>query len=181
MSKITKTVKDPIKVKESQEEQERSLEELRQSLVKHTFSFATTNYRDLTIALRREKQMLDRAMSLGFRGIEMYRTEQQHALNLAVSKAAKPEIDRLKAKVAATREQYMTPLDHFKERLAQHDWYWPFSDDASVARSASARENELQREAREHGTEWQLAFNEASMKHRIRESPSPRKQSVGSL
>ena len=56
-------------------------------------------------------------------------------------------------------------LEFYRIKLAEHDWFYEFSDDHSVWQSGVAAEARLANAAREGGIEFKRAFNVEYAKH----------------
>ena len=141
------------------------LDRLFEEMRNHAYSFATDNYRDYMIALGKEREFLVRAQRLGKAGIDAYRFWTRSAMNHHAEKTFTENVRVIKhaceERIARLRDQYMRPIDHYRERLASHDWTYAMSDSMSVHDAGERRQAILIQEALEGGEEYKQAFKEA--------------------
>lgn len=147
-------------------------EQLAAMLKAHQWADPAAGHHQYWKAAKAESKLWRLAQSLGGRGVEIYR--EAHFAHLDAIRQAEylkgtethkrivdPSIAYLKKQLEQTRAKYMTPLDHFKEKLDKHDWYYEFSDDITVYRAGKANEAALEKEAKESGPEFVQALSEA--------------------
>lgn len=147
-------------------------EDLVDKLANHMWADPKMSHGQYWRAMKEEQKLFKLAQSLGGRGVELYRTyhdghiDQLRAHSYRNGMNVQREADMLisdilRKKLKECRDKYMTPLDHFKEKLDNHDWYYEFSDDITVYRAGKANELSLEKEAKEGGPEFVQALSEA--------------------
>lgn len=166
MSKDKQVATRPASDKAADLKQYRAeLERLGDEMRDHTFSFATDNYRDYMIATTKEREFLVRAQRLGLAGIQVYRywtnVNMTRKTNEVVEQRVTAVRKTYEERIAKLREQFMKPIDYYRERLESHDWTHPMSDDRGVYNAGARNQAKLLEEALEGGEEYKQAFKEA--------------------
>lgn len=158
------------------------LDRLNDDLAKHKWSFTQKNFRDYIQAVRLEERFFATAMSMRMFGPEAVESVAIAQTNAAVvhanavarndpyseTKRLENKIEYLEKKLKETREQYMKPVDFYKEKLERHDWFYDYSDDRGVYQRGNEREQALRKEAEEGGPEFKAAWQEAVLKYRTK-------------
>jgi hypothetical protein len=148
-----------------------TLEALIEALKKHRWVFETDTLYDLFQSAQEEANLFKAARHHGLQGILEYIEHQDLAMDERAQSACRLMEDRYVNKLNRLRQYYeakfkdlrrfMTPLDLFKEKLENHDWYYDFSLDPEIYRTGRDREEQLRIEALNGGMEFQQAFTEA--------------------
>lgn len=145
------------------------LASLRLHLKHRTWTFATDNYRDFLILQEEEADLFALASKLGMLGVKSYIDAQRDAMDDLVRPQVGEQVRRsdanwrevvegLRKQVADVKQKYMRPVDLYKEQLDRHDWFYDYSDSASVARAGRTSQAALIKAANEGGKELQDAL-----------------------
>ena len=151
---------------------QKALAQFTEKLEEHLWSFMAVSYHDLTTAQAAEVELFKEAQHLGIQGVDEFvyhrglvldtmTTAAYHRGYDAQKKLSDDYVEHLRKQLEETRQKYMKPIDFFKEKLEKHDWYYDFSDDIAVYRRGKAAEKKKKKEAKELGSEFEAAFNEA--------------------
>lgn len=143
-----------------------ALDNFREDLRNHQWSFNCDSFYTYMNALQQEAEFFKEAQRLGIQGVSMFQFWQQQQGLIEVKRVAsskmaeqnKREIDRLKEQQELDRKRYMRPVDVYREEVMNLDWYYSFSDDSSVYRSGKARIEAAKQKAKEGSDDMKAIF-----------------------
>ena len=143
-----------------------SLDEFRDRLHFHKWSFDQDNFRDYTEAAGKEAFLYDLAMHAGMEYVKAFALRQKNVVSEKVAAALREEIVRSQEMLRTAHITGDEEFDEFTKNIRNHDWYWQYSDDGDVARRGSAAEDWIMKKMKEKGGIYLAYYNKYAVQYK---------------